>query len=52
MPSILGNLIVIAALVIVVALAIRSLWKEHKNGGGCGGNCASCQGCHGSCQSK
>lgn len=52
MPSILGNLLVIAVLAIVVALAVRSLWREHKSGSGCGGNCASCKGCHGSCHSK
>ena len=46
MPAILGNLIVIAVLAIVVALAVRSLWREHKKGGCCGGNCSSCKSCH------
>lgn len=46
MPPILGNLIVIAVLVAVVALAVRSLWKSHKAGGGCSGDCAHCKGCH------
>ena len=46
MSSILGNLIVIVALAVVVVLAARSLWREHRNGGGCSGNCASCHGCH------
>ena len=50
--SILGNLIVIVDLAVVVALAIRSLWKSHKSGGHCGGDCGSCGGCHGSCHCK
>ena len=52
MPSILGNLIVIAVLVIVVGLAVRSLWRDDKNGSGCGGICAICKGCHGACRGK
>ena len=48
MPSILGNLIVIAVLAVVVGLAVRSLWREHKHGG-CGGDCSCCGGCHGGC---
>ncbi|MGM9619090.1 MAG: FeoB-associated Cys-rich membrane protein [Oscillospiraceae bacterium] len=52
MPGILGNLIVIAVLLLVVALAIRSLWKSHKSGGGCSGDCSRCQGCHGGGCSK
>lgn len=47
MPSILGNLIVILVLAAVVVLAVRSLWKSHKAGGHCNGDCASCGGCHG-----
>ena len=39
-------MIVIAALAAVVALAIRSLWKSRKSGGGCNGDCDSCRGCH------
>ena len=50
--SILGNLIVIVVLAVVVALAVRSLWKSHKSGGHCTGDCGSCGGCHGSCRSK
>ncbi len=47
MPPILLNLIVIAVLALAVGLAIRSIWKSHKSGGGCscGGNCSSCSGC-------
>ena len=53
MSGIWGNVIVLAVLAIVVALAARSLWKERKNGGGCSGDCASCRGgCHGSCHAK
>ena len=46
MPPILGNIIVIALLLTVVALVIRSLWKSHRSGGGCGGDCGNCRGCH------
>ena len=40
-----GDLIVLAALGIVVFLAIRSLRKS-KEKGGCCGNCQGCKGCH------
>ncbi len=41
--------IVIAVLVSAVALAVRSLWRQHKSGKGgcsCGGDCSHCKGCH------
>lgn len=41
MPPVLGNLIVIAVLVLAVGLAIRSVVKNHKKGG-CGCGCDSC----------
>ena len=46
MHAVLGNIIVIAALVVVVVLAIRSLWKFRKSGGGCNGDCGNCRDCH------
>lgn len=48
MPPILGNVIVIAVLAAVVVLALRSLWKSRKSGGGCGYGCEGCPG-HGLC---
>ena len=45
-PPMIGKLIVIAALVAVAALAVRSIWKGHKKGGHCGGDCGQCGGCH------
>lgn len=45
MSELLGNLIVWAALILAAALAVRSLWRSHKRGGHCGGNCAACGGC-------
>ena len=39
------NFLVLAALGAVVFLAIRSLRKKHKSGGGCSGNCAGCSKC-------
>ena len=46
MPAILGNIIVIAVLIAVVTLAVRSLWKSRRSGGGCNGDCGNCRGCH------
>lgn len=45
MPGMLGTIIVVLIVVGVAALSIRSLWKDHKSGGGCTGNCATCGGC-------
>lgn len=40
------QLITIAVLALAVALAVRSLWRTHKNGkSSCGGCCANCGGC-------
>ena len=54
----MGNFIVIAILAVVIGLCIRSMWRNHKNGG-CSGNCGSCGGgcgCgsneHGGCNCK
>ncbi len=45
MPTTLGNLIVLLVLAAVVSLAVRSLWRDHKRGRHCNGDCASCGGC-------
>lgn len=45
MPAVLGNIIVIAVLAAVVTLAVRSIWKSRRSGGGCNGDCGSCRGC-------
>ncbi len=44
----MGELIVIAALVGLVALAVRSMWRDRKSGKSCacGGDCSHCKGCH------
>ncbi len=52
MPPIVGNIIAVAIIAVVVALAVRSLWRSHKKGGGCGGDCGSCGNCGGSCHCK
>ena len=40
------NLVLIAVLVLVVALLIRSLVRDRQSGcAGCGGSCSSCGGC-------
>ncbi len=52
MPAYLGEWIVGLVLAAVVLLAVRSLWRAHKSGGHCSGNCAGCTGCSGaSCPS-
>ena len=40
----MGDVIVIAVLGIVVAFIVRSMWKNHKNGGGCSGCSGNCGG--------
>ena len=46
MSAFFGNIIVIAVLAAAVALAVRSLWRSHRSGGGCNGDCGNCKGCH------
>ncbi|HIU43090.1 MAG TPA: FeoB-associated Cys-rich membrane protein [Candidatus Ventrousia excrementavium] len=46
MPEPVINAIVTLVLAAVVALAIRSIWKKHKKGGHCTGDCSQCGGCH------
>lgn len=47
MSGIWGYVIVCAVLALAVALAVRSIWKRHKSGGNCTGNCANCGCCGG-----
>lgn len=47
MPPVLANIIAVFIVVGLVALSVRTLWKDHKSGGcagcsGCGGGCGSC----------
>ena len=44
----IGNLIALAVLLLIVGFAARSMWKKHKNGGGCG---CGCEGCSCGCSS-
>lgn len=47
----MGDIIVLAVLGVIVAMVIRSMWKNHKNGNGC--TCSSqCGGSCGECKSK
>lgn len=50
MPGSLGYVIVIAVLAVIVALAVRSIWRSHRSGGGCHGDCSSCGGYGGGCR--
>ncbi len=45
--NIAGSAVVIAVLAIAVVLAVRSIWKSHKSGGHCSGDCSRCGGCRG-----
>jgi len=48
------NIVVFAAVILVVGLVIRSMIRDKKAGkSSCGGNCGSCAGCAGcsACQS-
>ena len=44
----MGTIVVAAVLIAVVALVIRSMIKDKKNGKSprCGGDCGKCRGCH------
>ena len=46
MSPIIGNLIVGGVVLLIAALAIRSLHKDKKNGKGCSGDCGHCGGRH------
>ncbi len=46
MPSMLGKVIALAILAVVVFFAARSVYRSHKKGGGCNGDCGHCGGCH------
>ncbi len=45
MPPALGKTIVTVALLAVVTLAVRSVWKSHRSKN-CDGDCCKCRGCH------
>lgn len=45
----MGDFIVLAVLVVIVALVIRSMWNNHKKGGGCSGCSGNCSGCNSGC---
>ena len=43
----MGTVIVMMALGVIVALIVRSLIRDKKNGKfSCGGDCSHCKGCH------
>lgn len=44
--SVMGNIVIVALLVLIVILALRKIIKDRKNGVlcSCGGNCAGCAG--------
>ena len=43
----MGTVIVLIILGIVVALIVRSMVRDKKNGkSACGGDCSHCKGCH------
>ena len=46
MSPLFGNILVGGILILVSALSARSLWKSHKSGGSCNGDCSHCGSCH------
>lgn len=38
----MGNFIVLAIVILLVAFGVRSIYKKRKEGGGCGCGCSSC----------
>ena len=45
----LANILVVGIILILLALAGRSVWKKRGQGGcdcGCSGDCSHCKGCH------
>ena len=52
MPPLIGNVLVLLVLAGVVALAVRSLWKDRKAASHCTGDCSRCGGCHSRSGSK
>ena len=42
----MANAIVLIVLAVIVFFAVRSLYRKHKNGGGCNGDCGNCGGNH------
>ena len=45
----MGDVIVLFILGIIVALVIRSMWKQYKKGGGCSGCSCNCENCKANC---
>lgn len=43
MEAVIGNGIALLALAVIVGLAVRSLWRSHRDGGHCNGDCGSCR---------
>lgn len=48
MNGIVGTFIVLAVLVVIVCLIVRSMIKDKRSGKSlqCGGDCSKCRGCH------
>ena len=44
MPTFVGDAIVLSVVLLVMFFAARSLYRKHKAGGGCSGDCSSCGG--------
>lgn len=42
----MGTMIVAAAVLALMSLAVRSLYRDKKAGKGCNGNCGGCKSCH------
>ena len=41
----IGTIIVLVILAVIVFFAVRSIYKQKKNGSCCSGDCSKCHGC-------
>lgn len=42
-----GTVVVLGVVILMVCLAVRSIYKDKKSGKSqCGGDCSRCKGCH------
>lgn len=48
----MGTIIVGAVVVVVAALAARSIYRDKKSGKACSGCSGGCAGCHGGCHTE
>lgn len=48
----IGTIVVLAVVLILLFFAVRSIYRQKKNGGCCNGDCSRCHGCSGTANQK